>query len=110
MSLDLLRSKTLDANFNKIASTSANISFLGLINPSATAKVSGNETLVAGTVSVATTASDVKAFISLMRTSDPLAANVGTLAIRNRTNTGFDIVSSDALDVGTVSWLLFNGG
>ena len=110
MSLDLFRSPVLDVKFNRIDTPTIITTTLILKNPSLTGKVNGNETLVAGTVSVATTASDVKAFISLMRTSDPLAANVGTLSIRNRTDAGFDIVSSDALDVGTVSWLLFNGG
>jgi hypothetical protein len=110
MSLDLFRSPTLDVKFNRIDTPTIITTKLILKNSSATTKANGNETLVAGTKSVSTILSEPKVFISLMRTSDPLAPNVGHLSIRNRTGTGFDIVSSNPLDVGDVSWLLFNGG
>jgi hypothetical protein len=105
MSLDLFRSHSLDIKVNKIEAP-----FIVSINAAPTLKVNGNETLVAGTVTVATAAVNPQSFILLTRTSDPTAANVGTLAIRNIVDgVSFDIVSSDVLDVGDISYLLFYG-
>jgi hypothetical protein len=105
MSLDLLRNMSLDIKVNKIE-----VPFIVSINPAPTLKVNGTETLVAGTVTVATAAVTPQSFILLMRTSDPTAANVGTLAVRNIVDgVSFDIVSSDVLDVGDISYVLIYG-
>ncbi len=75
-----------------------------IVNPSGTC---GKATLVAGTVTVNTTAIDNSRLILLTRST--VSGTSGHLCSSNIVEgVSFDIDSSNALDTSTISWLLVN--
>jgi hypothetical protein len=73
---------------------------------SAGAKTHGTATLVGGTITVATTACGPSSHIFLQLTT--IGGTAGTVRVSSKTQTGFTILSTNALDTSTFDWLLIN--
>jgi hypothetical protein len=73
---------------------------------SAGAKTHGTATLVGGTITVATEACGPSSHIFLQLTT--IGGTAGTVRVSSKTQTGFTILSTNALDTSTFDWLLIN--
>lgn len=68
----------------------------------------GTGTLIAGTVTISTTAVTANSLIFLQDTASSIA-NVGTLTVSSKTaGSGFVVTSTLALDTSTFNWLIIN--
>jgi hypothetical protein len=71
-------------------------------------RTQSNATLVGGTITVTTGASDPTCFIYITRTSIGLSGTPGLLYVSSKTATDFTVTSTDASDTGSFDWLILN--